>query len=209
MKRLIAIVIFSISINLSHAQKDEFSAFYTSGELNMGNYIGIDINFNYIYKEKYSFKIGYTGNIRTPNSKPENYRNGFIGLLSLGLTYPYDQLENYQITLGKIYNLNNMGTIRLNLALGLGYTTIREPENWEIINGSVFTENYTWNYKAHHTLSVIINPKIEFPFTRYIGLTISPLLQINKDRTYIGIGLGSIMGVLRKKKLPKNNIKPE
>ena len=200
MKRIITILIFSISINIAYAQFDENNAIYSTTEMNLGNYIGIDINLNYVYKEKYSFKIGYTGNIRKPKSQPENYASGLTGLFSFGLANPYDQFENYQIVFGKIYNLNKRGTIRANLSLGLGYTTLREPENWELINDGFLTENYTWNYKKHNTVSIIINPKIEFPFTRFYGLTISPMLQINKYRTYFGIGIGQMIGLLRKRK---------
>ena len=194
------LLLFLFSIITANAQFDENNAIYSSGELNLGNYIGVDINLNYVYKEQYSFKIGYTGNIRTPKSKPENYTSGLSGLLLFGLTNPYDQFENYQIGFGKIYNLNITGTIRANLSLGLGYTTIREPENWQMIDNAFLSENYTWNYRKHNTVSLIINPKIEFPFTRFYGLTISPMLQINKDRTYFGIGIGQMIGLLRKRK---------
>lgn len=200
MKQKITILIILISINLSYAQFDKKNAIYSTGELNLGNYIGIDINLNYIFKEEYAIKIGYTGNIRKPNSQPENYSSGLTGLFTFGLTNPYDQFENYQIGFGKIYNLNKSGTIRANLSLGLGYTTIKEPENWQLIDDAFLTENYTWNYNKYNTLSLIINPKIEFPFTRFYGLTISPMLQINNKRTYFGIGFGQMIGLLRKRK---------
>jgi len=198
MKRIITIFAFLISINIANAQFAENNAIYSTGELNIGNYIGVDINLNYVYKEKYSFKVGYTVNVRKPKLQPENYTSGLTGIFLLGLANPYDQFENYQIGFGKIYNLNKGGTIRVNFSLGLGYTTIREPENWQMINASFLTENYTWNYKTYNTLSIIINPKIEFPFTRLYGLTISPMLQMNKDRTYFGIGIGKMIGLLRK-----------
>ena len=85
MKRIIKIFIFSISINIANAQFDENNAIYSTVELNLGNYIGFDINLNYVYKEKYSFKVGYTGNIRKPESQPENYTSGLTGLFFFGL----------------------------------------------------------------------------------------------------------------------------
>lgn len=203
MKRIITTLIFSISINLTFAQFDENNVIYSSGEVNFGNYVGIDMNLNYVYKEKYSFKIGYTGNLRKPISLPENYSPGLIGIFYFWLINPYDKFENYQIGLGRTYILNEKGTIGANLSFGLGYTTIREPENWEFIKDANFVENYTWNYRMYNTVSLIINPKIEFPFTRYYGFTISPMLQINKDRTYFGIGIGHMIGLLRKKNLTK------
>ena len=196
----IIILLFLIKVTIVNAQFKEKNALYTSGEVNIGNYIGIDINLNYVYKNNYSFKIGYKGNIRKPISQPEDYSSGLTGVLLFGAANPYDQLENYQIGIGKIYNLNNSGTIRANISLGLGYTIINEPENWVRINNGFLAENYSWNYNKSTTFSVIVNPKIEFPFSRFYGLTISPLLQINKDRTYIGIGIGQMIGLLRKRK---------
>ncbi|WP_242082872.1 hypothetical protein [Aestuariivivens sediminis] len=69
-----------------------------------------------------------------------------------------------------------------------------------MINDAFLAENYTWDYKKHNAVSLIINPKIEFAFTRFYGLTISPMLQINKDRTYFGVGIGQMIGLLRKRK---------
>jgi len=199
MKLITNILIVLTSINFAYSQLDKKTVIYSSGELNLGNYTGIDINLNYIHKETYSFKIGYTKNVRKPKSQPDDYTSSLTGLLSFGLEKPYDNLQNYHIGFGKIYNMNKKGTIRANISLGLGYTTIKEPENWQLIDDAFLTENYTWTYRKHNTVSIIINPKIEFPFTRFYGLTISPMLEINKDRTYIGIGIGQIIGLLRNK----------
>lgn len=198
MKRIIALLIFSININIGYAQFDEKNALYATGELNLGNYVGLDINVNYVHNEEYAFKLGYSGNIREPKSQPDDYTSGLIGAFLFDLANPHDQLENYQIGIGKIYKLNQEGTIRLNASIGLGYTIIREPENWERITNGFLAENYTWNYHKYNTVSLIINPKIEFPFTRFYGLTISPMVQLNKDRTYFGIGIGQMIGLLRK-----------
>ena len=46
-------------------------------------------------------------------------------------------------------------------------------------------------------ISLIINLKIEFPLTRFYGLTISPMIQINKSRTYFGIGIVYMFGLPR------------
>ncbi|MFD2892676.1 hypothetical protein ACFS5J_11710 [Flavobacterium chuncheonense] len=204
--RKIIIILLMFSSNFSIAQFEENNAVYYTGELNIGNYIGIDFNLNYVYKEKYSFKFGYTGNLRKPKTQPKDYTSGLIGALFFGFENPYDYLENYQLGFGKICKINKAGTIRLNTSVGLGYTIIREPVNWERNENSFLVENYNWNYEKHNTISLIINPKIEFPFSRFYGLTISPMTQINKDRIYFGIGIGQMIGLLRNK---KNNIKAD
>jgi hypothetical protein len=201
MRQIILIILLINGIHSASAQFAQNNAIYLSSELAVGNYLGVHMDLNYVYKEKYSLKVGYSGFIRKPQSQPADYGSGLLGLLSWGSSNPYDQIENYQITVGKIYPLNESGSTRVNLSVGLGYTTLREPENWQKVNDSFLAENYTWNYSKSNTVSLIINPKIEFPFSQVFGLTISPMLQLNKDRTYVGVGVGHIIGLLRKRKV--------
>lgn len=53
----IIILLFLIKVTIVNAQFKEKNALYTSGEINIGNYVGIDINLNYVYKNNYSFKM--------------------------------------------------------------------------------------------------------------------------------------------------------
>lgn len=200
MKRtLILLVIIFASINISNAQSTQNNAFYATGELNLGNYYGMDLTLNYVLNEKYSFKLGYTGNLRKPKTLPEDFSTGVTGILIWGLNHPMDKFENYGASVGRIYKLNENGTIRVNLSLGVGYSVITEPENWEKINNNLvhLQKNYSYDNVEHYTVSLIVNPKIEFPITRFFGFTISPMLQINKERTYFGIGIGSMIGLLK------------
>lgn len=199
MKHLFTSLFFILSIQFVFAQFDTKNAIYTTGELSLGNYVGMDINLNYVYQEKYSLKIGYSGNLRTARSQPDDYSSGAVGAIFLGFLKPYDQFENYQIGLGRIFKINQKGSIRLNLSIGFGYTVIREPARWQRMNNVGWLENYTWEYDKTQTWSLIINPKIEFPFTRIYGFTLSPMIQISPYRTYFGIGLGHMIGLLRNK----------
>jgi hypothetical protein len=193
-------IIQSQQIDVADAKFGENNAIYLCTEFNIGNYLGGDISLNYIYKGKYSFKIGHSENVRIPESQPEDYIPG-IGLIFFRRSAdPLDQFNNFQIMAGRIYEIENDITIRLNISIGLGYTILTEPENWKKIDPGIFDDNYTWDYKKHGTISLIINPKIEYPFTRIYGLTFSPMLQINKDRIYYGIGIGQMIGLLRKRK---------
>ncbi|WP_245583439.1 hypothetical protein [Salinimicrobium terrae] len=186
------------TINNIKAQFSINNPIYFTSELTAGNYLGVDIHFNYLLNEEYSFKMGYSGHLREPKSAPYNYSPGFFGILSFGLKNPFDKLGNYHVMAGRIYNLNKKGTIRANISLGLGLAVIKEPTNWQILERGLLYQNYTFDYNKYYTLGLILNPKIEFPFTKYFGLTLSPMLQINKDRTYIGIGIGHMIGPLRR-----------
>ncbi|WP_046758105.1 hypothetical protein [Kordia jejudonensis] len=197
MKHFTVLLLLLLSAYSANAQFGENHAIYASSGLHAGNYFGLNSNIDYVYKEKYSFRIGYSIYIREPDSKPDDFSLGLFDALSL--FNHFDQLETYQIMVGRVYKFNKRGTIRLNLSIGLGLTNSREPENWQRTNSFLFSRNYNWDYNEFQNISFIINPKIEFPLTRYAGLAISPIFQINKDRTYFGIGLESMLGLLRKR----------
>ncbi len=203
---LLPLLIFLYGINNLSAQVVEKKAFYYSAEFNAGNYYGLNLNANYVRDEKYSFQVGYAAHFRKAKNQPENYSPGLVGVLFLGLLNPIDQVENFHALSGRIFLLNRKGTIRINLLAGIGLAIIKEPVNWEYLDSSWLSQNYTFDYSTHSTLSFIFNPKLEFPFTRYYGFTLSPLIHINKDSNFYGIGIGHMVGLLRRKNPPKQNI---
>lgn len=75
----------------------------------------------------------------------------------------------------------NGGLTRWNLSAGIGVSV--EPNSFGVFCGG-----------PDILLTGILNPKIEFPFSQVIGLSISSYLLINKDVLAVGIGimLGSI-----------------
>lgn len=199
-RKIIIIILIALQSQFITAQNTDKNTYYLTSELNLGNYFGVDYALNYVYKNKYSLKVGFSGNVRKPISQPDDYSGGLNGLFSLTTENPYDHFLNYKIDVGRIYNLNKKGTIRANISVGVGYTIIKEPENWQFVNNEALinlSENYTYAYREYNTVSLIINPKIEFPITKYFGLSASPLIQLNKDRTYYGIGFGMMLGKLK------------
>jgi hypothetical protein len=177
-----------------NAQFEINNKFYVSSELNIGNHLGFDLNFNVITKKNYSFKVGYTGNLKT-SSKPDDFTSSNDRLL---IFRPFDYFNSFQVGLGKIYDLHKNGNVRLNLSFGLAFTTVKRSENWQF-NAEPFSSEgfYSWDTKKNETVSFIINPKIEIPLRSVFGITISPMVQLNKQRTYVGVGIGAMIGLLR------------
>lgn len=197
MKKTISIFILLFVVTNLNAQFSEKNAIYPAAEFYFGNYLGVNLNLNYVFNEKYSCQVGYSEFYRESRSKPEDLTS-LLGLISdIG---DNDYMQNYLFLVGKIFSLNEYGTTRLNTSLGIGYTNIRERTNWEFVDNPL-GDFYTSDIDKYNTVSLIINPKFEFLFTRHIGLTLSPMLQINKDRTFIGIGFGVMTGILRGKNI--------
>ena len=197
MKLNLLLILLTCSINTMYGQFFEDKLIYGSSQFNIGNYRGGDLNLNLLIKESYSIKIGFIDNSRKSKLTPDDYSPGLGGILLFGLTDPRDKLTVYELSVGKIYKLNKTENARVNLSLGVGYTIIREPENWKRTGGGSLETNYTWDVGNRKTISLIINPKFEFPFSYVYGLTISPLVIINKNRNYFGIGIGHMIGKLR------------
>ncbi|WP_289054351.1 hypothetical protein [Carboxylicivirga marina] len=171
---------------------------YLTGELNAGSYFGVNLNLNYLINEKYTFQFGYYEYWRETKSKPGDYSQGLTGIFSMGFYDIYDEMHIYQLLIGKISELNKSGTIRLNVSGGVGYTVIKEPTNWRKIESFInISENYTYDYEKHGTVSFAFNPKIEFPISHHFGFSLSPMLQINPERIYAGFGFGVMVGLLR------------
>lgn len=178
MKKFFILAFTIISISFANAQFIENNAIYITEEINLGNYFGGDLNLNYVWKDTYAFRLGYTGNLRRAKSLPEDFTTGAAGIMVFGLNNPVDKFENIGVSVGRILKLNPSGTIRANLSIGAGYTFYTEPTNWRKTNNSAVSiaENYSYDYVRHEAVSLIINPKIEFPITKYFGFTVSPLL---------------------------------
>ena len=189
-----------------NAQFSEQNALYLSGEFNAGNYWGANLDLNYISQNKYSFMLGISGMFRESPSMPDDYSSGVEMIFTLGLSELHlDLMGTYHVLAGRIFELNKRRTIRLNAMGGIGYTEVSELTNWRH-TGDTWGENYTYDRIEYGVISLIVNPKFEFPITRNVGFTASPMLQLNKDRTFIGIGIGAMLGVLRKKTSnPTNN----
>lgn len=198
--RLLIMLISHFVLLNANAQFFEKNDLYASGEIAIGNYLEMNLNMNLVIDGKYSLQIGGSSHIREAKSQPVDYNSGITGILTLGFSQlHFDHMDNYQILFGRIYNANESGNIRFNLAGGIGYTIIKEPTNWEPVSGFTLGPNYTYDIEKHSTISLIFNPKVEFPLSRIIGLTVSPMLQINIDRVFVGIGVGTMIGLLRKK----------
>ncbi|TQD38647.1 hypothetical protein [Haloflavibacter putidus] len=200
-KKILLLVILVVALQNLNAQFSKNHTIYATTAANFGNYLGADLNLNYVYKEKYSVKLGYTPNIREADNTPADYTGGLTDLLFFEFFKPYDELHSFNLSVGRIYKLNKKGSIRLNLSAGIGVVHLKEPTNWQPVEDPDFLgNNYTYDFKEYNTFNFVFNPKIEFPFTRYYGVSLSPMVQINKDRVYFGIGIGQMFGVLRSKK---------
>lgn len=195
MKNLLFLCITFLICLPSTAQKKQKnkSKYYISSEVGAGNYMTYGVDLNYVVNDKYTFKIGYGGFVRNSKTLPAD--------LSSTISTPRDIMNTLQFMVGHaIYLSPNNKKNRVNLAAGIGYTSIDKPSNWQAVDVDMSKKNppktYMFDTTTEQEASLIIQPKIEFLIERYFGFTVSPTLQISESETYIGIGFGSMIGNL-------------
>ena len=198
-----------------HGQSQKPHAIYGSGQLAVGNYYGLDLSANYVRAERHVFQLTVGAYQRRAQSIPSNYV-GRGGLLMPGWwpDGPFDAMEHVQFTYGSMYALNESGKMRTILSGGLALTRITEPGNWRDytgpsggFGGQIFDRpNFDFDYLSKNRVSVVFNPRIEFAFSRFYGLSLSSLLLVNRDRVQFNVGVAHLIGLVRRK--PVNNINP-
>lgn len=208
MKRSVLILLLAWGAASVNAQFSEKNAVYGSNEFNLGGYAGVDIGLNYVYDTRFAFRVGFSGNTRIAKTLPSDYSPGVVGILLLGANTPRDNFQSIHVTFGYIHQLSSSGKARVNLSIGLGYAMTKVPYNWQKIDGFL-SENYTWDYRRDNSLSFVLNPKFEFPFSRYWGLSVSPMIEFYEGGTFFVVGIGHIFGLLRGSTPPAGSMTTE
>lgn len=206
MKRILLLTLFLFSM-LSHAQFSENHFVYLSlGGVTAGNYTGSEINLNYVYKHKYTFEFGVSSLYRKSLSEPADYSRWWeMVILYPGDQESYDQIRSFKILAGRLIEVP-IKMIRFNLKGGLTYSRIIEVSNWEKKSKQSFwgtCDYYEYDLVNHRRFGFIIEPSVELPFTRYVGLSLSPYALFNDKASAYGVNVKLIFGLLRSRVKPK------
>jgi hypothetical protein len=180
----------------AQAQQAPNHLIYSSIGIGLGTHFGVGLNLNYAIEESFSLQLGWSGYVRASKSTPDDYSPGVFTLF-----FPEsDWIENYSISMGKMFIFRPQGKTRMNLLGGLAFSTIEVPVNWKKTSsglGTLLGGSYTCDYHKYNKVSVIINPKFEFPVWRIVGFHISPLFVINMDMPIVAMEIGYMVGKLR------------
>lgn len=196
MKKILLFTLLLLATT-ANAQFLDNNALYLNGGVSRGNYFGARVGVNIIHKEKYSLQAGFSGLIRGAKSKPEDYSGGLVGAFFFGLTSPFDEIASYELLVGRVVKLDDPGIVRLNLKGGATFSKFSKPTNWQSAPSGLVTPNYTYDTFERNVIGLIINPEIEFPVTRVVGVAVSPFCILNKESTAAGVELKLLLGVLR------------
>lgn len=202
--RILFLVLALATITTANSQESKKNPLYGHVGLFWGNYFGPELGINYIKDDTYSFQISYYNHAIEAKEKPGDFNSSTPFGWSSTFLFPDleipDTNHSFNLLGGYIYNLNPKGTIRLNLQAGIAFIHTRYITNFEKKSAPpFFGDNYDYDSKYRNTLAIIINPKIDFPFFKGYGLSVSPLFQIGRKSTVFGVGVFHIFGRTRNK----------
>jgi hypothetical protein len=170
------------------AQTNTKDAFYLSTDVVFGNHSGATVGLNYLSQEKISFQLG----IHSLLKKTDQHQGESIFWGKYDAT---DEFSGFHFLVGKVFPLE--GSSRFILSVGVGSTNVKKAVSSQRNTSSFFGLQYSSiNYEETQAFTYVFNPKFEFPFSKILGLSISPYFLGNKEQTIVGIGIGFILGAL-------------
>ncbi|NOR73944.1 MAG: hypothetical protein GQ525_02170 [Draconibacterium sp.] len=169
---------------------------YTTGDVVIGNYKGGDLGINYIYNNEYSITFGFSATSKESASFPSHFLKSTENEIPANFNIPNENLENFHFMIGRVFNLDSKERVRIILQGGPGISTIKEPIFGDISDGNLYNPNNNIGFQKKKKLSLIINPKIEFPIAYLVGFSIGPMLIHNDEKTFFGIGIGFMYGII-------------
>lgn len=197
MKSLIAFIFFCFIGNIAFAQWSSKSSnswtndhlLYAQGEMLVGNSSGGNLGLNFVYNSKYSIQVGFS--LTSKQSEPisqESISTDEAGN-SINPVISANSMENYYCMIGRYFELNTKKSIRMVVQGGPGLSVIMDVPD---IDNFSFAGSDTCN-----EISLMLNSKVEFPFSDLFCLSIGPTYIVNKQQTFFGAGIGIAYGIVK------------
>lgn len=189
--------LFSVIISLAgRTQVFQDHALYLSSGYNKtsDNYTGGSGSLQYLYKEKFALKYGSSSNGQVSETLPRDYSGGLFSV-----SKPKNRLSFEYITVGRVLKIKDFHLVRLNLAVGVARITKKTITGWEPTYGGLFDANYIAKTNPETSSGIILNPALELPLGRGIGLSISPYAVFSNKLQSAGCSFNVMFGLLRGK----------
>lgn len=196
MRTLIYFILFFF---LSLQVKGQFSEnhnIYTQSGFSLGTHLGIHGSIDYIYKNTYSLSVGARLYGQKSKQRPSDFKGGFASAISLGLADGNDLYTDVYVLVGRVLPIN-IPERRLNLRAGLSFTDVTKAINFQPIEKSILGGNYSFDNHRFSTVSLVLNPTLEYTFSQVLGISVYGLCIVNKETVNVAVGCGMIYGFLR------------
>lgn len=156
---------------------------------NASSYIGFSRSLNFHINNKYALRATGTLYFRDAVNLPNDFNTDAFFRINL------ESILSVGVSAGRVFLFNSEGKSRFTLWLGLAYTNYETLTDFRKID-----EVYDYDLQNNREIGVVFRPTFEFPLLHYFGVSIYPLIRIQKQNTYFGLGAGYMIGKLRNRK---------
>jgi hypothetical protein len=205
-KKILLFAILLLSVH-SYAQSDSTVNQKTKlsfAYLNIGGGAGITkgstlgIGWNMIYSNHWGGSISYGNYNKKAKELPDDYQAGY----PIGNENPVDELYSLSIRILREFPLSAK-LIRFGVECGPSLILyIRAHFLYDIHGGGNYS-NYGITYSYQYSAGLSLRAKAEFPLTRFLGLELAAISNINKYQSYVGVDLNLTLGYVRDRIKPK------
>jgi len=166
------------------------TAVYASSSLNIGNNIGLDLDLNFIFNNKYTLSTGIKEQLSINKDFPDDY-GGDLDFFS-----DIESMNTFYLLGGVVHQMDN--TVRFNLQGGIGSSLVYTQGNF-VREGKATINRYEYSYDEikDRVTSLILRPKLEITAPNVIGFYLYAELIANKYNSYYGAGIGIMFGKVR------------
>lgn len=151
----------------------------------------VEIALNVIIPTNWGLSCGYSENFKTAKNLPSDYHSLWYG-------DPTDHLTALSLRLNKVFPTHSK-KIRFGLEAGPSLIIYKELRFEKNNNSGWFNNTYNTNEDKQISIGLSLKAKVEFPLSRYFGLELAAISNINGKQSYVGIMFGISTGVLRKR----------
>jgi hypothetical protein len=202
MKKLVFLLICLLNITTTNAQwsqqwrtKENEHLLYANGDLMVGNSSGGNLGLSFVYKSKLSVEVGYSaGSNQIGNQVP--ILKSAVKSNAENKPGSSEMMENFNLMVGRHFNLNSKETIRFVLQGGPGMSMMMNmADDQQSNNENDYSKNVLTRTKD---FSFIVGSKFEFPITDLFGFSAGPTVILNHEKRYMSFNVGFIYGIISK-----------
>ncbi len=142
--------------------------------------------------------ISYDNYSKKAQELPDDYQAGD----PIGNENPVDELNSLSIRLLREFPIS-VKFIRFGVECGPSLILYNRAHFIYEIHGGAYGGNYGIHYSFQYSAGLSLRAKAEFPLTRFLGLEIAAISNINKYQSYVGVDLNLTLGYVRDRIKPK------
>jgi hypothetical protein len=208
---LVFILAFAVISNAQYVYQKHGTYYYDELGVVLGNQACLKNATSVMFDNKFIITLGYYYTSRQSPYLPSDYNTG-TGLFEISDVLPQQTTSMYGLMVGKVFAAPNRKT-RVILRGGFCFGVASTPQNFRRTPTvadpyAVFTSgfstllfgngaSYTYDVVDEHTSGLIINPTVEFPLSRFFGLSTGLFANLNSVSSTFGLDVNIIFGKCR------------